>query len=339
MTNSIFSIKSHDFVTTSVAGFDLKVKFHEAWHRDGWHDWYYDAWHDEREEIDIPEKDFPDTWTVSENTYLHEEVEVTSKGEFDIFMSKLKTAKKAVDDHLARLADTIMRVRLVIPVNVELDEFGPVKVHHSMKGQPNYWIVTADWLETPFRFWKLTDIYTLSKTKSEYDAKVKAAAEARKVALEEASKTEAFKLIRRLSWYNKIDFYKEQFYDEYQFDYDREPSEMVVDYEKTVKQLQELCVLTGLDIFKRTELGKLFKGEPDWTLKVKADHIMAQTNARLQGKAQKAILANCEKIVGWFDHKPVLDIATVIYYFQSDFSKNSGLDKDSVIEIMRGIVR
>lgn len=339
MTNSIFSVKSHDFVSTSVSGFDLKVKFHEAWHRDGWHDWFYDAWHDEREEIVIEEKDFPDTWTVSEDTYLHEEVEITSKEEFEIFMSKLRTAKKAIEDHLARLADTIMRVRLMTPVNVELGEFGPVKVQHSMKGQPNYWFITADWLEAPFRFWKLADIYTLSNAKAEYDAKVKAAAEARKVALEEATKTETFKLIRRLAWYNKIDFYKEQFYDEYQFDYDREPSEMVVDYEKTVKQLQELCVLTGLDIFKRTELGKLFKGEPDWSLKVNPEHVMAQTNSRLQGKAQKAILANCDKIVGWFDHQPVLDIATVIYYFQSDFSKNSGLDKDSVIEIMRGIVR
>lgn len=338
MTNSIFTIKSSDFVTTTISGFDLKVKFHEAWHRDGWHDWYYDAWHDEREEIVIEEKDFPDTWTVSEDVYLHEELEITTKEEFDIFMSRLKTAKKAVDDHLVQLADTIMRVRLVTPVNVELDEFGPVKVQHSMKGQPNYWIVTAEWLEAPFRFWKLADIYTLSKTKSEYDGKVKAAAEARKVALEEAEDSEALKKIRSLRWNNKIDFYKEQFFDRYEFDDDKIPA-MLVDNEKTVKQIQELCVLTGLNLFKRTEFGKLFKGEPDWSLKVKPDHIMAQTNARLQGKAQKAILANCEKIVGWFDHKPVLDIATVIYYFQSDFSKNSGLDKDSVIDIMRGIVR
>lgn len=253
-------------------------------------------------------------------------------------MSRLKTAKKAVDDHLAQLADTIMRVRLVTPVNVELDEFGPVKVQHSMKGQPTYWVVTADWLETPYRFWKLADIYTLSKTKTKYDAKVKAAAEARKVALEEAEDSDAYKKISSLCWNNKIDFYKEQFFDNYEFDDYKIPA-MLVDNEKTVKQIQELCVLTGLNLFKRTELGKLFKGEPDWSLKVKADHIMAQTNDRLQGKAQKAILANCEKIVGWFDHKPVLDIATVIYYFQSDFSKNSGLDKDSVIEIMRGIVR
>lgn len=338
MTNSIFSIKNHDFITISVSGFDLKVKFHEAWHRDGWHDWYYDAWHDEREEIVIEEKDFPDTWTVSEDVYLHEEIEITSKEEFEIFMSKLRTAKKAIEDHLARLADTIMRVRLMTPVNVELGEFGAVKVQHSMKGQPNYWFVTADWLETPFRFWKLADIYTLSKTKTEYDAKVKAAAEARKVALEEAEDSDAYKKISSLRWNNKIDFYKEQFFDNYEFDDYKIPA-MLVDNEKTVKQIQELCVLTGLNLFKRTELGKLFKGEPDWSLKVKADHIMAQTNARLQGKAQKAILANCDKIVGWFDHKPVLDIATVIYYFQSDFSKNSGLDKDSVIEIMRGIVR
>lgn len=338
MTNSIFSVKSHDFVSTSVSGFDLKVKFHEAWHRDGWHDWYYDAWHDEREEIVIEEKDFPDTWTVSEDTYLHEEVKITSKEEFDIFMSKLKTAKKAVDDHLAQMADTIMRVRLVTQVNVDLKDFGTVKVQHSMKGQPAYWVVTADWLEAPFRFWKLADIYALSKAKDEYDAKVKAAAEARKEALQEAENSEAFKKIRSLHWNNKIDFYKEQFFDNYEFDDYKIPA-MLVDNEKTVKQIQELCVLTGLNLFKRTELGKLFKGEPDWSLKVKADHIMAQTNARLQGKAQKAILANCDKIVGWFDHQPVLDIATVIYYFQSDFLKNSGLDKDSVIEIMRGIVR
>lgn len=338
MTNSIFSIKSHDFVTTTIAGFELHVQFLEAWHREASHDWYYDAWHDEREEIDIPEKDFPDRWEIREDIYLHEEVEITSKEEFDIFMSKLKTAKKAVEDHLARLADTIMRVRLMTPVNVELDEFGSIKVQHSMKGQPNYWFITADWLEAPFRFWKLADIYTLSKTKTEYDAKVKAAAEARKVALEEAEDSDAYKKISSLRWNNKIDFYKEQFFDNYEFDDYKIPA-MLVDNEKTVKQIQELCVLTGLNLFKRTELGKLFKGEPDWSLKVKADHIMAQTNARLQGKAQKAILANCDKIVSWFDHQPVLDIATVIYYFQSDFSKNSGLDKDSVIEIMRGIVR
>lgn len=338
MTNSIFAIKSHDFVTTTINGFELHVQFLEAWHREAYHDWYYDAWHDEREEIDIPEKDFPDRWEVREDTYLHEEVEITSKEEFEIFMSKLRTAKKAIEDHLARLADTIMRVRLVTPVNVDLKEFGTVKVQHSMKGQPSYWIVTAEWLETPFRFWKLADIYTLSKIKTEYDAKVKAAAEARKVALEEAEDSDAYKKISSLRWNNKIDFYKEQFFDNYEFDDYKIPA-MLVDNEKTVKQIQELCVLTGLNLFKRTELGKLFKGEPDWSLKVKADHIMAQTNARLQGKAQKAILANCEKIVGWFDHKPVLDIATVIYYFQSDFSKNSGLDKDSVIEIMRGIVR
>lgn len=338
MTNSIFSIKSHDFVTTTIAGFELHVQFLEAWHREAYHDWYYDAWHDEREEIDIPEKDFPDRWEVREDVYLHEEVEITSKEEFDIFLSRLKTAKKAVDDHLAQLADTIMRVRLVTPVNVELDEFGPVKVQHSMKGQPNYWFVTAEWLDAPFRFWKLADIYTLSKTKTEYDAKVKAVAEARKVALEEAEDSDAYKKISSLCWNNKIDFYKEQFFDNYEFDDYKIPA-MLVDYEKTVKQIQELCVLTGLNLFKRTEFGKLFKGEPDWSLKVKPDHIMAQTNARLQGKAQKAILANSNKIVGWFDHQPVLDIATVIYYFQSDFSKNSGLDKDSVIEIMRGIVR
>lgn len=338
MTNSIFAIKSHDFVTTTINGFELHVQFLEAWHREAYHDWYYDAWHDEREEIDIPEKDFPDRWEVREDTYLHEEVEITSKEEFEIFMSKLRTAKKAIEDHLARLADTIMRVRLVTPVNVDLKEFGTVKVQHSMKGQQSYWIVTAEWLETPFRFWKLADIYTLSKIKTEYDAKVKAAAEARKVALEEAENSDAYKKISSLRWNNKIDFYKEQFFDNYEFDDYKIPA-MLVDNEKTVRQLQELCVLTGINLFKRTELGKLFKGEPDWTLKVKADHIMAQTNARLQGKAQKAILANCEKIVGWFDHKPVLDIATVIYYFQSDFSKNSGLDKDSVIEIMRGIVR
>lgn len=339
MTNSIFTIQSHDFVTTSVSGFEMKVKFHEAWHRDGWHDWYYDAWHDEREEIVIEEKDFPDTWTVSEDTYLHEEVKITSKEEFDIFMSKLKTAKKAVDDHLAQLADTIMRVRLMTPVNVELGEFGAVKVQHSMKGQPAYWVVTADWLEASFRFWKLADIYTLSKTKSEYDAKVKAATEARRDALMFARSSEEFKTLSSLNWHDKIDLYKEQFFDKYQFNIESEGPSMLVDKEKTVRQLQELCVLTGLNIFKRTELGKLFKGEPDWSLKVKPDHIMAQTNARLQGKAQKAILANCDKIVGWFDHQPVLDIATVIYYFQSDFLKNSGLDKDSVIEIMRGIVR
>lgn len=338
MTNSIFSIKSHDFVTTTIAGFELHVQFLEAWHREAYHDWYYDAWHDEREEIDIPEKDFPDRWEVREDIYLHEEVEITSKEEFDIFMSKLKTAKKAVDDHLAKQADTIMRVRLVTPVNVELDELGTVKVQHSMKGQPNYWLVTAEWLEAPFRFWKLADIYVLAKTKAEFDAKVKAEAEARQVALREIVKNDSFKKLRSLWWNDHIDFYKDQFYDLYDFNEDCLPA-MLVDSEKTVRQLQELCVLTGLNLFKRTELGKLFKGEPDWSLKVKADHIMAQTNARLQGKAQKAILANCDKIVGWFDHQPVLDIATVIYYFQSDFSKNSGLDKDSVIEIMRGIVR
>lgn len=338
MTNSIFTIKSHDFVTTTISGFDLKVKFQEAWHRDGWHDWYYDAWHDEREEIIIEEKDFPDTWTVSEDVYLHEEVEITSKEEFEIFLSKLKTAKKELDDNLARLADTIMRVRLVTPVNVELGEWGTVKVQHSMKGQPNYWIVTAEWLEAPFKFWKLSDIYVLSKAKAEYDVRAKAAAEAREEALREIVNTEDYKKLRSLWWNDHIDFYKDQYVDLYDFNEDCLPS-MLVDSEKTVRQLQELCVLTGLNLFKRTKLGKLFNGEPDWSMKVEPGHVMAQTNARLQGKAQKAILANCEKIVGWFDHKPVLDIETVIYYFQSDFSKNSGLDKDSVIEIMRGIVR
>ena len=339
MTNSIFTIKSSTFVATTISGFDMEVRFREAWHREGWHDWYYDAWHDEREEIIIEDKDFPDTWTVLENQFLHEKVEITNKAEFDVFMSRLKTAKKAVDDHLAQLADTIMRVRLVTPVNVELDEFGPVKIQHSMKGQPTYWVVTADWLEAPFRFWKLADIYTLSKTKSEYDAKVKAATEARTEALMQARISEEFKTLSSLNWHDKINLYKEQFFDKHQFNIELNGPSMLVDKEKTVRQLQELCVLTGFNIFKRTALGKLFKGEPDWSLKVKPDHVLAQTNARLQGKAQKPILANCDKIVGWFDHQPVLDIATVIYYFQSDFSKNSGLDKDSVIEIMRGIVR
>ena len=339
MTNSIFTIKSSTFVATTISGFDMEVRFREAWHREGWHDWYYDAWHDEREEIIIEDKDFPDTWTVLEIQFLHEKVEITNKAEFDVFMSRLKTAKKAVDDHLAQLADTIMRVRLVTPVNVELDEFGPVKIQHSMKGQPTYWVVTADWLEAPFRFWKLADIYTLSKTKSEYDAKVKAATEARTEALMQARISEEFKTLSSLNWHDKINLYKEQFFDKYQFNIELNGPSMLVDKEKTVRQLQELCVLTGFNIFKRTALGKLFKGEPDWSLKVKPDHVLAQTNARLQGKAQKPILANCDKIVGWFDHQPVLDIATVIYYFQSDFSKNSGLDKDSVIEIMRGIVR